>query len=191
MHGPPQSAAPFVVFETSVGVFVVELYTRHAQNTCYNFSELARAGYYNRTVFHRVIKDFMVQGGDPTGTGRGGESVFGGKFGDEITRELKHVGAGVLAMANSGPNTNGSQFYLTLAPAPWLDGKHTVFGRVCSGMGTVKKLGLVPIDGNDRPLWYAACVVLATGTILMVVCPVMDTITFVNACTSDSGCSSY
>jgi peptidyl-prolyl cis-trans isomerase-like 1 len=152
MHGPPQSAAPFVVFETSVGVFVVELYTRHAQNTCYNFSELARAGYYNRTVFHRVIKDFMVQGGDPTGTGRGGESVFGGKFGDEITRELKHVGAGVLAMANSGPNTNGSQFYLTLAPAPWLDGKHTVFGRVCSGMGTVKKLGLVPVDGGDRPL---------------------------------------
>ena len=148
----PQSTAPFVVFETSVGAYVVELYTAHAQNTCYNFSELARSGYYNRTVFHRVIKDVMVQGGDPTGTGRGGESVFGGKFGDEITRELKHVGAGVLAMANSGPNTNGSQFYLTLAPTPWLDGKHTVFGRVCAGMGTVKKLGLVPVDGADRPL---------------------------------------
>ena len=93
----------------------------------------------------------MAQGGDPTGTGRGGESVYGGKFRDEVTRELKHVGAGVLSMANSGPNTNGSQFFVTLAPTPWLDGKHTIFGRIAAGMGTIKKLGMVPCDANDRP----------------------------------------
>ena len=114
MAGAPPQTAPYVVFECSVGTFVVELYTEHARNTCYNFSELARTGYYDRTVFHRIIKDFMIQGGDPTGTGRGGESIFGGKFGDEVTRELKHVGAGVLAMANSGPNTNGSQVVVQL-----------------------------------------------------------------------------
>ncbi len=95
------------VFETTVGTFVVELYNQHAPKSCHNFQELVRSGYYNGITFHRVIRDFMIQGGDPTGTGRGGESVFGGKFEDEITRELKHTGAGVLAMANSGPHTNG------------------------------------------------------------------------------------
>lgn len=94
----------------------------------------------------------MIQGGDPTGTGRGGESIFGGKFGDEITPELRHTGAGVVSMANSGPNSNGSQFFVTLAPAPWLDGKHTVFGRVSSGMGVVQRLGSVPTSPDDRPL---------------------------------------
>eukprot|EP00622_Pseudochattonella_farcimen_P007100 FR743010.1.p1 GENE.FR743010.1~~FR743010.1.p1 ORF type:complete len:113 (+),score=8.81 FR743010.1:1-339(+) len=93
----------------------------------------------------------MIQGGDPTGTGRGGESIFGGKFKDEITRELKHTGAGILCMANSGPNTNGSQFYLTLAPTPWLDGKHTIFGRVTSGMKTIQRMGGVTTDQGDRP----------------------------------------
>ncbi|CAI7856649.1 unnamed protein product, partial [Closterium sp. NIES-53] len=99
----------------------VQLYHKHAPKTCRNFLELSRRGYYNGTKFHRVIKDFMAQGGDPTGTGRGGESIYGAKFEDEITRELKHTGAGVLSMANAGPNTNGSQFFLTLAPTPWLD----------------------------------------------------------------------
>ena len=93
----------------------------------------------------------MIQGGDPTGTGRGGESAFGGKFADEITRDLKHTGAGVLSMANAGPDTNGSQFFVTLAPTPWLDGKHTVFGRVCGGMGVVRRLGNVQTDATDRP----------------------------------------
>ena len=94
----------------------------------------------------------MVQGGDPTGTGRGGESIYGGKFPDEITRELKHTGAGILSMANSGKNTNGSQFFITLAPCPHLDGKHTVFGRISSGMAVIQRLGLARTDANDRPI---------------------------------------
>ena len=93
----------------------------------------------------------MIQGGDPTGTGRGGESIYGGKFEDEITRNLKHVGAGVVSMANSGANTNGSQFFITLKPTPFLDGKHTIFGRIHSGMGVIQRMGLVATDGEDRP----------------------------------------
>ena len=134
----------------SQGSFTIELYYRHAPRTCHNFVELARTGYYNDTIFHRIIRDFMIQGGDPTGTGRGGDSIYGcvfrrdenvappttdtsnalrvlsfcrGKFEDEITRELKHTGAGVVSMANAGPNTNGSQFFVSLAPTPWLDGE--------------------------------------------------------------------
>lgn len=93
----------------------------------------------------------MIQGGDPTGTGRGGSSIYGGEFKDEIHSELRHSGAGILAMANSGPNTNGSQFYVTLAPTQHLDGKHTIFGRIYSGMGTIKRIGMVETDKNDRP----------------------------------------
>lgn len=94
----------------------------------------------------------MIQGGDPTGTGRGGASIYGDKFEDEIDPSLKHAGAGILSMANAGPNTNGSQFFITLAPTPWLDGKHTIFGRVKSGMGVVRRMGLVPTGPEDRPL---------------------------------------
>lgn len=90
-------------------------------------------------------------GGDPTGTGRGGQSIYGLNFEDEITRELKHTGAGILSMANAGPNTNGSQFFVTLAPAQHLDGKHTIFGRVSSGLDVIQKLGRVPTDSNDKP----------------------------------------
>ncbi|KAF5826519.1 cyclophilin-like domain-containing protein [Dunaliella salina] len=108
-------------------------------------------GYYDGVVFHRIIRDFIIQGGDPTGTGRGGESIYGGKFEDEITRDLKHTGAGILSMANAGPNTNGSQFFITLAPTPHLDGKHTIFGRVCSGMQVIKRMGNVQTDATDRP----------------------------------------
>jgi peptidyl-prolyl cis-trans isomerase-like 1 len=146
------SAAPIIDFETSIGTFSVELYHQHAPKTCFNFQELAKIGYYDGCSVHRVIKDFMVQMGDPTGTGRGGESIFGGKFEDEIRRDLKFTGAGILAMANSGPATNGSQFFLTLAPTPWLDGKHTIFGRVCNGMGVVQRMGLVPVGAGDKPL---------------------------------------
>jgi cyclophilin family peptidyl-prolyl cis-trans isomerase len=141
-----------VTFETTLGTFTVELYVQHAPKTCFNLYNLARLGYYDKTIFHRVISDFMVQGGDPSGTGRGGESVFSGKFEDEISRDLKHTGAGVLSMANSGPNTNGSQFFITLGPAPWLDGKHTIFGRVSKGMKVIQSLGAVPTGTNDRPL---------------------------------------
>jgi peptidyl-prolyl cis-trans isomerase-like 1 len=93
----------------------------------------------------------MVQGGDPTGTGRGGSSIYGEKFEDEIHLALKHTGAGILSMANSGPNTNGSQFFITLAPTPWL-GKHTIFGRVKSGMRVIQRMGLVKTDAEDRPV---------------------------------------
>ena len=130
---------------------MVELYNEHAPKTCKNFATLAQRGYYNGVIFHRVIPDFMIQGGDPTGTGRGGSSIYGEKFEDEIKSTLKHTGAGILSMANSGPNTNGSQFFITLAPTPWLDGKHTIFGRVKGGMKLVQRMGLVQTDGEDRP----------------------------------------
>ncbi|EGR46678.1 uncharacterized protein TRIREDRAFT_65997 [Trichoderma reesei QM6a] len=141
-----------VVLETSMGNITLELYTKHAPKTTKNFSTLVQRGYYNSTVFHRIIPDFMIQGGDPTGTGRGGASIYGDKFEDEIDPSLKHAGAGILSMANAGPNTNGSQFFITLAPTPWLDGKHTIFGRVKSGMGVVRRMGLVPTGPEDRPL---------------------------------------
>ncbi|CAE6371959.1 unnamed protein product [Rhizoctonia solani] len=118
-----------VTLQTNMGDVTFELYEQHAPKACKNFSELAKRGYYNGNIFHRIIADFMIQGGDPTGTGRGGTSIYGQKFEDEITPELRFTGAGILAMANSGPNTNGSQFFITLAPTPYLDGKHTIFGR--------------------------------------------------------------
>ncbi|KAK7467552.1 Peptidyl-prolyl cis-trans isomerase-like 1 [Stygiomarasmius scandens] len=140
-----------VVLETSLGDIQLELYWNHAPKTCKNFAELSRRGYYNGVVFHRIISDFMIQGGDPTGTGRGGTSIYGQKFEDEIHPELRFTGAGILAMANSGPNTNGSQFFITLAPTPYLDNKHTIFGRVSSGMRVVQRLGAVAVDNQDRP----------------------------------------
>ena len=97
-------------------------------------------------------QNFVVQGGDPSGTGRGGTSIYGGKFADEIHQELKHTGAGILSMANSGANTNGSQFFITLAPLQHLDGKHTIFGRVKSGMKVVQKMSMVQTDANNKPL---------------------------------------
>eukprot|EP00980_Cylindrotheca_fusiformis_P020969 scaffold7982_cov188-Cylindrotheca_fusiformis.AAC.2 len=150
-RGATASTWTHVKFETSVGSFVVELYHKHAPRSCYNFAALADCGYYNGTIFHRVIRDFMIQGGDPTGTGRGGESIYGGKFEDEISKNLKHTGAGILSMANSGPNTNGSQFFITLKSTPWLDNKHTIFGRIYSGMGVIQRMGMVATDGDDKP----------------------------------------
>ncbi|KAF9698347.1 Peptidyl-prolyl cis-trans isomerase-like 1 [Ascochyta clinopodiicola] len=141
-----------VALDTTIGLITVELYNDHAPKTCKNFATLAQRNYFNDLIFHRIIPNFMIQGGDPTGTGRGGESIYGEKFEDEISPALKHTGAGILSMANSGPNTNGSQFFITLAPTPWLDGKHTIFGRVKSGMQAVKKLGLVKTDREDKPV---------------------------------------
>ncbi|KPM11063.1 peptidyl-prolyl cis-trans isomerase-like protein 10 [Sarcoptes scabiei] len=111
-----------------------------APKTCKNFAELSRRGYYDNTKFHRIIPDFIVQGGDPTATGRGGQSIYGPTFEDEITPLLKHTGAGILSMANAGPNTNGSQFFITLAPTQHLDGKHTIFGRVYSNLAVLKRI---------------------------------------------------
>uniref|UniRef100_A0A453RS17 Peptidyl-prolyl cis-trans isomerase n=1 Tax=Aegilops tauschii subsp. strangulata TaxID=200361 RepID=A0A453RS17_AEGTS len=122
MWGGDDGGTPEVTLETSMGSFTVEMYHKHAPKTCRNFVELARRKYYDNVVFHRIIKDFIVQGGDPSGTGRGGESIYGAKFEDEIRPELKHTGAGILSMANAGPNTNGSQFFITLAPCQSLDG---------------------------------------------------------------------
>ncbi|KAM9666765.1 peptidyl-prolyl cis-trans isomerase-like 1 isoform 1-T1 [Trichechus inunguis] len=159
---PPDSwQPPNVYLETrscallspySMGIIVLELYWKHAPKTCKNFAELARRGYYNGTKFHRIIKDFMIQGGDPTGTGRGGASIFGKQFEDELHPDLKFTGAGILAMANAGPDTNGSQFFVTLAPTQWLDGKHTIFGRVCQGIGMVNRIGMVETNSQDRPV---------------------------------------
>ncbi|HEX2194816.1 MAG TPA: peptidylprolyl isomerase [Candidatus Limnocylindria bacterium] len=124
-------------FKTERGEFVCELYAAQAPLTVENFVNLARSGFYDGTTFHRVIPGFMAQGGDPTGTGRGGP---GYSFGDEFSSELRHDAAGTLSMANAGPNTNGSQFFITFAATPHLDGRHTVFGRVVEGMEVVNSL---------------------------------------------------
>src|SRR5512136_727082 len=124
-------------FETARGDIVVELFADKAPKTVNNFVFLARDGFYDNTTFHRVIPDFMAQGGDPTGTGRGGP---GYKFADEFHPDLKHAKPGVLSMANAGRNTNGSQFFITYAPTPWLDGKHAVFGQDVKGMEVVRSI---------------------------------------------------
>lgn len=118
-------------FKTEKGDIVVRLFADKVPNTVNNFVFLARQGFYDNTIFHRVIDDFMAQGGDPTGTGRGGP---GYRFPDEFHKDLKHDRPGILSMANAGPNTNGSQFFITHVPTPWLDNRHSVFGEVVSGM---------------------------------------------------------
>ncbi len=132
--------------ETEKGNVKVELYDDAAPNTVNNFVFLAKEGFYDGIAFHRVLPGFMAQGGDPTGTGAGGP---GYNFEDEITEELKHDSAGILSMANSGPNTNGSQFFITYTPQPQLDGKHTVFGKVVEGMDLVATFA--PRDPSQNP----------------------------------------
>jgi cyclophilin family peptidyl-prolyl cis-trans isomerase len=132
---------------TNQGAIALELFREDAPKTVDNFVKLARDGFYDGVVFHRVIPDFMIQGGDPTGTGSGGP---GYQFEDEFNDQK--VVRGALAMANAGPNTNGSQFFIvTTEAAPWLDGKHTVFGRVTGGMDVVDAIAEAPRDGRDRP----------------------------------------
>ena len=132
---------------TNHGAIEIELYPDDAPKTVENFTKLAGEGFYDGVVFHRVIPDFMIQGGDPTGTGRGGP---GYTFEDEPND--RRVERGALAMANAGPNTNGSQFFIVTADAcPWLDGKHTVFGRVAGGMDVVDDISGVDTDASDRP----------------------------------------
>ena len=154
----------YATFTTSMGDIVIQLYEDKAPKTVANFIGLAtgtkewtdpktgekvKRPLYNGTIFHRVIPNFMVQGGDPLGNGTGGP---GYRFEDEFNLELKHYKPGILSMANAGPNTNGSQFFITVAPAPWLDGKHTIFGEVIKGQEVVNSIVNVPRDFRDRPL---------------------------------------
>lgn len=137
-----------VKLETSKGDMVLQLYEEKAPITTENFKKLVQQGYYDGTVFHRVIEGFMIQGGDPTGTGMGGP---GYQIEDEFHPELKHDKKGILSMANSGPNTGGSQFFITLAPTPWLDNRHSVFGELTQGMDVLEAIGSVQTDEEDRP----------------------------------------
>ena len=140
------------IIKTNMGTIEIELFADQTPKTVENFVGLAEKGYYNGIIFHRVIKDFMLQAGDPTGTGRGGASFWGGKFEDEFVSDLKHDTPGILSMANAGPNTNGSQFFITLVATPWLDGKHTVFGKVINGMDLVYEIGKVKTVAGDKPI---------------------------------------
>lgn len=137
------------VFETNMGTFEIELFEDKAPNTAKNFIDLAQKGFYNGLIFHRVIDGFMIQGGDPEGTGMGGP---GYTIKDEFHKDLKHSSEGILSMANAGPNTGGSQFFITLDKTPWLDGHHAVFGKVIKGMDVVKKIGRTKTGFNDRPV---------------------------------------
>lgn len=169
---------PKAILDTSQGQIIIQLFEKQAPKTVENFIGLANKGYYDGTIFHRVISDFMIQGGDPNGDGTGGESIWGGSFEDEFSDELFNI-RGALSMANAGPNTNGSQFFIVqnknmpkryireMEPAgypkeiikrykqggtPWLDQKHTVFGQVIEGMDVVDKIAKVPRNKlNDKP----------------------------------------
>ena len=169
---------PKAIIDTSQGQIIIQLFEKQAPKTVENFVGLAKKGYYDGTIFHRVIRDFMIQGGDPNGDGTGGESIWGGNFEDEFSDELFNI-RGALSMANAGPNTNGSQFFIVqnrnmpkryireMEPAgypkeiikrykqggtPWLDQKHTVFGQVIEGMDVVDKIAKVPRNKlNDKP----------------------------------------
>ena len=137
--------------QTSHGAINIELHVDLVPMTCENFVRLCERGYYRGLTFHRVIRNFMMQGGDPTGTGGGGESSWGAPFKDEISGKLKHEGRGILSMANSGPGTNGSQFFITFKSAAHLDGKHSIFGRVVGGLDVLAKIEKLPTDKDDRP----------------------------------------
>ncbi len=138
-----------IKIETTVGDIYADLYEKEVPKTVENFKKLAKAGFYDGIIFHRVIPGFMIQTGDPTGTGTGGP---GYSFADEFSPKLKHDQAGILSMANAGPNTNGSQFFITDAATPWLDGRHSVFGKVTQGMDVVSKIAQAQRDGRDKPL---------------------------------------
>jgi peptidyl-prolyl cis-trans isomerase-like 1 len=141
------------VIETTMGKIEIELFPQYTPKTVENFVGLINKGYYNGVIFHRVINNFMIQTGDPTGTGRGGQSFWGGKFADEFSGALTHDSAGIVSMANSGPNTNGSQFFITLEATNWLDGKHSVFGKVIDGIDVVNAIGRVEtVKPSDRPV---------------------------------------
>lgn len=151
----------YATFNTTKGFFTVELFGKDTPFTVENFVTHSNNGYYNGVMFHRVIKDFMIQGGDFTRQdGTGGESIYGGEFNDE-NFALKHTGPGILSMANAGANTNGSQFFICTVQTSWLDNKHVVFGRVTDGMDVVRKIENQRVDDDDRP--RQACVIADCG----------------------------
>ncbi|GAK48000.1 peptidyl-prolyl cis-trans isomerase [Secundilactobacillus oryzae JCM 18671] len=184
-----EAKGPKVKLATTAGDIVLQLFPEQAPKTVESFTTLAKSGYYDGTIFHRVISDFMLQGGDPTGTGMGGESIWKEPFEDEFSKELYNI-RGALSMANAGPNTNGSQFFIVQSKAmtdtmleqmtdagfpeeivakykeggtPWLDFRHTVFGQVVEGMDVVDKIAMSKTDEMDKPLKE---VVIETATVL-------------------------
>jgi peptidylprolyl isomerase len=141
------------IFETSVGSFTCRLLPDAAPKAVENFIGLAKRGYYEDVIFHRIISDFMIQGGDPSGTGYGGKSIWEIPFEDEISPEWHFDRPGILAMANTGrPRSNGSQFFLTLKATPWLNDRHTIFGEVIEGYEVVELLGAVEVGAQDKPI---------------------------------------
>ena len=143
---------PIVEIETTQGTFEVALRPDIAPKASENFLKHAQEGYYNGTIFHRVIKGFMIQGGDPTGTGRGGKSIWGTPFEDEVSDAVKFDRRYLLAMANAGPSTNGSQFFITTGLTPWLNKKHTIFGEVIKGKEIIDKIESTKTGMGDRPI---------------------------------------
>ena len=147
-----KNSNPEVILHTNRGDIVLKLFPKVAPLAVENFIKLSKKGYYNGTTFHRVIKGFMIQGGDPTGTGRGGQSIWGKEFKNEYAPNLVFDKPYLLAMANRGPNTNGSQFFITVAPTPWLNGGYTIFGKVIKGKDVVDKINSTATDSRDKPL---------------------------------------
>ena len=145
--------APIVVFETNVGNIELKLYPKVAPLAVENFTTHVKNGYYNGLIFHRIIKGFMIQGGDPRGTGTGGESIWEKPFKDEFAANVVFDRPYLLAMANSGPRTNGSQFFITVVPTPHLNGKHTIFGEVIKGKDVVRKLENVSVGRGSKPMF--------------------------------------
>ena len=147
---PPADGSELIAsFKTNYGKFDIKLFYDKTPVTVSNFVGLARKGFYDNIIFHRIIDGFMIQGGDPTGTGMGGP---GYRFRDEFHPSLRHARKGVLSMANAGPNTNGSQFFITLGATPHLDDRHAVFGEVVEGLDVVEKIGKVPTAAQNRPV---------------------------------------
>lgn len=151
---------PIVTVETTRGAFQVELFEKRAPKTTANFLSLVKKGFYDGVKFHRVIENFMIQGGCPKGTGGGGP---GYKIEDEFHPELRHEDEGIISMANAGPNTGGSQFFITLVPTPWLDDRHAVFGKVVEGIEVVREIGATETDQTDLPLEEVVIERIATG----------------------------
>lgn len=141
-----------VVLETNLGVVEITLMPEIAPKTCENFLGLVNKQFYDGLIFHRIIKNFMIQGGDPSGTGTGGQSIWGRPFNDECSANVKFDKPGLLAMANRGPNTNGSQFFITTVATPHLNMRHTIFGQVTAGYDIVKKMESVKTGLNDKPI---------------------------------------